>query len=969
MNAFSRTFKICTLCFILLGLQLNAQVKGTKAPTKSDYSEGQVLVKLKPSFAYMNADGAGMRINTWSSLVPGLAVNEVTSFSTVASNPKSLASARKGTSGIDLRLYHQISFDPAIPVAEAIAKLNKSGAVELAEPVYYDKPAFTPNDPNLSKQYYIPLVNAIQGWDITKGSNSIIIAILDSGVDLTHPDLAANIYKNEADPVDGIDNDKDGYIDNYLGWDFAGSDYQTLEEDNDPSTTLDNASHGTMVAGCASAVTNNEVGIAGMGFNAKLMVLKHTADNDTRNEGSGYLSKLLLGVLYAANNGADIINASYGSTYYSQIAQDIYKYAALDKNVLIVAAAGNEDSPEAHFPSDYDYVLSVAATNQSDGRASFSNYGYKVDISAPGANIFTTDVGGGYATVNGTSFASPIVAGAAALVKTLYPDFNGAQVGEVLRVTANPSFNNNLSTTYKNKMGRGRLDVFQALTKQSPSIRMDNSVILGPGGDVPKPGQQATIYGEFINFLWPASGATVTLSSLSTEVTVVEGTISLGDMQMMQKVSNQNSPFVIRVNRGVAPNTEVVLRIDFKAANYTDYQHIKVLVNPSYYNINENLVSTTLAGNGRIGYQDTEQKQGLGFVFSDVNMLFEMGVMMGVSNSKVVSSVRSTGGEYDDDFKIINEIIKDKPGKVADVDVYGTFDDSKAPSANRLNVEVNYWGFAWREVPNEKMLVLEYEVTNKGTTPLSDFYLGLYADWDINQLEGNEGNDKAGWDAATQTGYIYTPSPTERWIGAIQVLTGKPNYWAIDNSADIANNPFGVYDGYTDEEKYRSLSSGIGRAEAGLAAAGNDVSHTVSSGPYTIPAGESVRIAFAVHGGVTIEDVLASAQQAKLLYKSVENVARPTPRSHPLGLDENEIPHLLVYPNPVKGLLNISLPEVGKDPVQVRMLDVMGRQISNVKFSAGQSNLQVKMPPTNGVYLVEITQGSKKSIRRVVVQN
>ena len=929
-------------------------------------AQGQVLVKLKPSFSYMNADGSGMRAKAWTSQIPGLAVKDVTSFSTIATNAKNQASARKGkgASGIDLRLYHQISFDPAIPVAEAIASLYKSGAVELAEPVYYDKPALTPNDPNLSKQYYIPLVKALQGWDITTGSNSIVIAILDSGIDLNHPDLAANIYKNEADPIDGVDNDNDGYIDNYFGWDFAGKDYQTLEEDNDPSTDLATASHGTMVAGAASAVTNNGIGIAGLGFNARIMALKHTADNDTRNEGSGFLNKLLQGVLYAATHGADIINASYGSTYYSQIAQDIYQYAALEFDVVVVAAAGNEGTAEPNFPSDYDYVLSVSATTPTDGKSSFSNYGYKVDIAAPGSNIFTTDVGGTYTTVSGTSFAAPIVSGAAALVRTLYPNFNGAQIGEVLRITADPSFNDKLTAEFKNKMGRGRLDVYQALTKQSPSIRMDNSIILGPNGDVPKPGQEAVVFGDFINFLWPATGAKVTLTSLDPNVTVVNGTVNLGNMEMLQIVSNESSPFKIKVGKTVPANTEVYLRLDYTAANYTDYQHIKVLVNPSYFNVNENLVATTVSANGRVGYQDTEQKQGVGFVYNDVNMLFEMGVLMAVSESKIVSNVRSEAGNYDDDFKAASEIMKDNPGTVSDVDVYGSFDDSKASSVSKLNVNVAYRSFVWRENPYEKTVILEYDVTNTGSAPLEGFYMGLYADWDINQ---DDFKDKAAWDATTRTGYVYTPNPTERWVGAIQVLTGTPNYWAIDNDEKISGNPFGVYDGFTDKEKFKSLSSGVGREEAGTTGEGNDVSHTVAAGPYTIPAGETIRVAFALHGGSSIEDILASAEAAKIKYQSIEGVARPL--AVPTGIVLDELPPTLaVYPNPATNVVNITLPVIGKEPVQVRLLDVTGKHIVTRNYLSGKTTVQMDMPRKNGIYFLEVTQGEKRSIRRIIVQ-
>ena len=316
---------------------------------------------------------------------------------------------------------------------------------------------------------------------------------------------------------------------------------------------------------------------------------------------------------------------SLSAVCFSQIAEQIYKIVSLDYGVLVVAAAGNESSAEPHFPSDYDYVLSVGATTRTDSRASFSNYGFKVDISAPGSSIYTTKVNNTYGTANGTSFAAPIVSGAAALVKTIYPNFNGAQIGEVLRVTADPSFNDNLSPEFKDKLGRGRLDVYDALTQKKPSVRMESSYLQGPGGDVAKAGDEAAIYAGFVNFLWPVTGVVAELSSLSEYVSIVEGTVTLGSIQMMQLVTNQQDPFIIKVSENAPSNTEVILRVDYTAANYNDFQYIKILVNPSYVNLDNERVATTIAGNGRIGFQGTNQEQGLGFTFNGVNLLYEMG--------------------------------------------------------------------------------------------------------------------------------------------------------------------------------------------------------------------------------------------------------------------------------------------------------------------------------------------------------
>jgi serine protease len=960
------------IIFFVLGLSIGltgslidayGQTPGQREPLslqKDSYTPGLVLLRLKSEYA---AQGAGLKRESWNELLPGVGVRVAVPLSPQTNNSPSSRQLKKHS--IDIRRYQQLTFDPSVPVEEVIEKLYRTGLVDLAEPDYLHTPAYIPNDPRTKDQYYLDIIKAYQAWDISKSSRDIVIAILDSGVQLDHPDLAGNIYVNEKDPINGSDSDNDGFVDNYWGWDFAGSDYANIIEDNDPNANTSSLEHGTLVAGCASAVTDNSIGIAGVGFNSRLMVLKHMADNDDRNGGSGYLINLLRGVLYAANKEADVINASYGSAFYSQIAQDVYKYVALEYDVVIVAAAGNAGNTSPNYPSDYDYVLSVAASNSKDERADFSNYGYRVDITAPGDGILTTSVQGNYRTASGTSFAAPIVAGAAALLKTKYPDFNGAQIAELLRVTADKSFNDRLSDTYKNKMGRGRLDVYEALTKTSPAIRFDNSFLLGPGGDIVKAGEEAALGGDFINFLWPAQGARVTLTSLHNRLTVVEPVVELGTMQMMDLVSVADNPFRISVSANMPPNTEVVLRLDYEAdGGYTDYQYIQILVNPTYFILNENLISTTIAGNGRIGYRDSNRKQGIGFVYNELNMLYEMGVMIGTSKDKLVSSVRSTNTSYDDDFREVELINRNTPGQVGDADIWGSFNDLNAPFENRLGVEVHYRAYAWREEPYEKMVIVEYEVLNNRAQPLENLYFGLYADWDINQ---ENSRDKADWDATTQTGYVYTPAEEDRWVAGIQVLNGTPNYWAIDNDQSVQGNPFGVYDGFTDAEKFRSLSSGIGRKQAGLAAEGEDVSHTVSSGPFTIHPGHSVTVAFALHGGSTIEEVLVSAKEAASLYESTRYLPRPNPAAV-TGIVLDELPSLEIYPNPTKGIVTILLPTAASQPFTLTVYDMAGRRMLTNAYAAGSEMLSLDLSGRTGLHLIEIRQGGKRSVRRISVQ-
>ncbi|AHM62448.1 subtilisin-like serine protease [Flammeovirgaceae bacterium 311] len=947
--------KFLPLLFLSFLLIVSAHAAG---PDKPDAIPGQLLIKLKPSFAYLNAHGKGMRTNEWSRLAPALSINNTFAFSSFSAQGSKAQFRTGGQSGVDLRLYHQISFDQQLPVAYAMEQLYKSGVAELVEPVYAAMPFQTANDPFMSRQYYLDLIKAQDAWTLGTGSENLVIAIIDSGVDLEHPDLAANIYLNENDPVDGIDNDEDGFVDNYRGWDFAGDDYTTLMGDNDPGTALSNASHGTKVAGSASAVTNNGVGVAGIAFNSRLMALKHTADNDKRYNGIGYLLNLMQGVLYAATHGADIINASYGSTSYSQIEQELYKMVALDYNVLVVAAAGNSNSEAPMYPASYNHVLSVGASTGEDKRSGYSNYGHQLDLTAPGDGILTTKIGGGYEATTGTSFSAPLVAGAAALLKAKYPDFTGVQLGALLRVAADTNFNTSLSSLHKSKMGRGRLDVANALTINSPALRgHDFTLERAAASNGVETEAKASLWGNFENLLWPASGLQVKLVSLSNFITVHEPVKSLGDVGMLEVVSVREAPFSLTISDEAPANYKVLFRLEYTADGYTDYQYFTLIINPTYIDVHENMLATTLASDGRVGYGDASREFGQGFMYKGINMLYEMGIIMATKEENVLSNVRSVSGRIDNDFRETTSIRKISPGTLADAEVFGSFNDAGDTISN-LHVDVDFRAFIWRESPNEKSVIVEYIIRNKSRTDIEDYYMGLYADWDINS---DNNRDKADWDSLTNTGYVYPANAEGGSVGAIQVLSGEPNYWAVDNDANIADNPLGVYDGFTDEEKFRSISSGIGRVKAGLET-GTDVSHSVASGPHSIAAGDSVIVAFALHGGATVSEVLQAAKNAQQRYVDTILASRIV-----AGIPADDFFGVRVYPNPTRGALNIAFPQQHYKPLNIRVLDASGRQLKALSYAAGTQTAALDMPGRPGMYLLEFTSSGKRLLKRIVV--
>ncbi len=233
------------------------------------------------------------------------------------------------------RVYLSTDSDPAEISQEIFASNND--ILDYAEPEFVMKTCFTPNDPNLSNQWFLIKIQAFNAWDVTTGDTNVVIGIVDSGSDLDHPDLASNYKIKWAEyPPNGIDNDNNGKIDDYFGWDFVGANGTP---DNNPSITTGNK-HGSHVSGCASEMTNNGIGGAGVGYKSKLLITKHCKDNDGLE---GMLYNCYDGIVYCYQEGAKIINCSWGGSEYSSQAQQIINNA-WNNGCIIVAAAGNNNT-------------------------------------------------------------------------------------------------------------------------------------------------------------------------------------------------------------------------------------------------------------------------------------------------------------------------------------------------------------------------------------------------------------------------------------------------------------------------------------------------------------------------------------------------------------------------------------------------------------------------------------------------
>ena len=354
------------------------------------------------------------------------------------------ASIRSQMRAQPLRHFGFVNIDhvrvEGMTTAQAIEQFRSDPRIEYIEPNYVITADLIPNDPRFSELYGMQNtgqtggtpgadIHAVNAWDVYTGDPNLLVGVIDTGIDYNHPDLAANVWTNPGEiPANGIDDDANGYIDDIHGYDFVNND-------GDP---MDDNGHGSHCAGTIAGVGNNNVGVTGVVWRAKVIGIKFL-----NSSGSGSTAGAISGVQYAIAVGARLTSNSWGGGGFSQALLDAIN-AAGAAGQLFVAAAGNSSSNNdvsPHYPSSYDtpYILAVAATDDDDNLASFSSYGAtSVDIAAPGVDILSLQPGGGYRLLSGTSMATPHAAGVVALAMGRFPAASNIQIKDLILNAADP---------------------------------------------------------------------------------------------------------------------------------------------------------------------------------------------------------------------------------------------------------------------------------------------------------------------------------------------------------------------------------------------------------------------------------------------------------------------------------------------------------------------------------------------------
>ena len=445
MSAILSLVIILTLCFSSLAfsaqeVQISEPKMETIIDVNADFAEDHIIVQFKENMTMTKIK------NIFNKTSIGDCIELArTSFKRVLEKEK-------------LFIYKlKLNIPGKESVINAISEVLNQSNVICAQPDYYNNYCeVIPNDPGYSSQWHLPKISAPQGWEETTGSPTVLVGVMDTGIDLNHPDLQNNIWTNPNETANGIDDDLNGYVDDIHGWNFALNN-------SDPT---DDYGHGTLCSGIIAAVGNNNVGITGLGWNVKIVPLKVSYYSSSQNKNVFTDSAIIDALDYAVENNVKVVNASFGGYNYSPA----LKAKIENYNGLFVAAAGNEAANIAAYPAAYpiDNIISVGATDSGDNTASFSNYSNQlVDIMAPGVSIYSTYpsyYSSSYITNNGTSFSAPMVAGTAALLLSKYPTYTTAMLKKSILKNCDK-----VSTLTNKCLTGGRLNVYRTLTDALPT--------------------------------------------------------------------------------------------------------------------------------------------------------------------------------------------------------------------------------------------------------------------------------------------------------------------------------------------------------------------------------------------------------------------------------------------------------------------------------------------------------------------
>jgi len=898
------------------------------------------------------------------------------------------------------------------------AKLSNLPGVEYAEPHYIRRLHFEPNDPEI--QANLELMNFFKAWDISQGSKEVIIAIVDSGVDYKHDDLDSKLWVNQGEVpataksdfdqngdgivesleikerlvtingnfngdtllnledalhpdsplMDGIDNDGNEFVDDLFGWDFweDGLTNTTITTDNNPVGSGSN--HGTHVAGIATAEPNNQTAIAGTGFNSRFMAVKAGGIPDvpgTPVDESAQIGFGFNGMIYAALNGADVINASWGSGASSQVEQDLINAISQQLGVVIVASAGNENQDGVVFPSGYKNVLSIGSVNHRLGvekdKTNFSNFGFDIDVFATGNRIKSTVFNNETGFLSGTSMASPAVAGLAGLLKAEHPDWSAPQI--LMQIRNSSEFIDDLNPGFKNKLGHGLIDAERSLGDALPGIRIDSVSFESNTGDKLGIDEPGTLTVSIENVGISTSNLQITAQPLMTgviisnEITSV-GTISQNSTQTLEIGIEITSDFQVN-----GPNPAVKLTFQDNVLNYED-RRIVEYTELLFETIANNGIKMSVGSDGTLGFLDPfSQAGGVGFIprvlqngsFNDTqNQLFEGGVILQV-NGQIASAVRGSGSNLQRDFTPIEVIDLITEQATSDLDSRTVY-TYQGTTPIRITAQT----FSFSDPDLSQAVFVKYDIENISSSVAENVRLGLFNDWDVGDFSSNQ----IKFSSEDSLMYVQDVSDGSQPFVAVAHMGGIAGALAIENgfTGEEDSLNFSIFDqgdmpGFTDQEKIWSLKSDTNNTSSTIA----DVSTVVASGPYTLQPQNTITAGFIYAWADNLDElrqVVANARARNLFSVDENGTVTDTEDNELVDLPKKTVLHPN-FPNPFNPSTQIRFDLSNASEVTFTVYNILGQKVAtlvNARMAAGTHQIQFNASQlSSGLYLGVLETG------------
>lgn len=819
----------------------------------------------------------------------------------------------------ELRKVKRITFRSTIDPFKMAQKFMRQNNVEYAEPIPKSTIfADETNDPELERLYQLYITNAFEAWELMTG-DSVVIGIVDTGIDFEHEDLANVVWYNEGEngkdnegndkSTNGIDDDENGYIDDWRGWDFGSeSGYN-----NNASYGSD---HGVHVCGIAAAQSNNEKGISGICPIGKILPVKIGPDFGLNNT----VNHEYEGLLYAAIMGADVINCSWGSPGYSKT-NGLVVETATELGSLVVAAAGNNNNDDEFYPASYKQVISVASTDDEDGKSSFSNFNSAVDISAPGTFIFSTVPNDKYDYKSGTSMASPVTAGAAAVIISQFPDYTPQQIKSLLEVNADNIDESNAN--YIGQLGSGRLNLANAIRrdKKTAIIITDYSITNNNESNIIEIGKVNKLDISFKNVL----DSIGSLEIIIADDRYVPVEISKKNFTFQELSTDELFDITGEITFTIPENTPEDYTFNIPLMVYYEGEYLQKLTvsfvaNPSYLTLENEEVGITITSNGNIGFNDYPNNiQGVGFSVDGRNALFESGFMITqVGEEYVADGVRNRSGKKSKDLFSIDKIQRNDnsvysviTSKFTDkTDGIGNFDSLA------LGIDITQRSYLFTQSDLRNSILIRYELFNKNDFDIDSIYAGLFFDWDYS----NDGaDDHIYFDSTTRTGIVEVLGSSSTDFGKIGVKSHSDipfNCYAIDNAP--FSDEMGIYDGFTEAEKQMTMSSGIGRVASRER---RDASMVSAVGPLYLPAGEKAEFYFSIS---VADDVIELNEHSD----SIDKIAANLDNISSVKVKHN-LEIMRLSPNPVSNnqTVNVLVKSEAANEVKAQVYDYRGKVV------------------------------------------